>query len=471
MLYFIKTIAFSCKVEMWPMETLYKKFYHALAWNGIESIAYHSILLCHQMMLFYVVGSSFYGLIGSVFSFIYLSLALSNFGLDDSLAPFFSLSTSSKTHFKRLLLPQLIPECIILTLLALSIFALGPKMHHSFIKEPINGVTLLILGGIIVCEGIKKTIRALLQIAFLSRRIAYVELIAILAYVTIVWGSYAYGYALTLTLLFAPLLLTSFVGCLVLGRALYELYKKLPDASNDPIACSIPRRIIKNRFFAYLTQINHQFFSGNFLVPMFAMHFGLSHAGVLKLTSHIVHTISAIIHKTFGPTSFALLAHHKNMDMIEKRKAFYMATGYIHQALYGILLFFAINYKKLLMFHAAHTHHTHEVYWPLILFFITLHFSEHFFIMYEKFYITEEKIEYLFLLNCLSTLSLYLTIYHRLSFAPFTILLLIFLIRVGSFGIVHFLSFRLWKLKPDFMMRPFYFFASLTFSLAISMLI
>jgi hypothetical protein len=284
-----------------------------------------------------------------------------------------------------------------------------------------------------------------------------------------VWTAYWFAVPLTLIVLLAPMLFTSLTGSLIFAYKVYHLYKNLPESSPAPIATAVPWRIMKNRFFSYLTQLNHQFFSGNFLVPLFAVQFGFSQAGVLKLISHVVHTISTILNKTFGPAAFALLAHHKDMSLAQKRKAFYLATGYLHHALCFIFIFFFMNYKKLFLY----SPHADLItpYWSLIILFIVIHFSEHFFMMYEKFYITEEKVEYIFVLNCFTTFLMYLILKQKVILAPSTILMSIVLIRLISFIIIHTVSFYLWELVPNFTIKPLYLFASGIFSALIFMLV
>lgn len=450
------------------MKLLHKKFYYALTWNSIESVIYQLLLLSHQILLFHTVGSEKYGLIGFVFSFIYLSIALVNFGFDDSIAPFFSLATINKHNFKRLFIPQICFEIIILVSYSIFLFFMAPALVH---KIPIilhNPMLLYLICGIIISEGMKKTMRSFLHIAFVNKKTTVIELATIMMYITTVWAYYLLGFPITFSLLLIPLFFTSCVGSIILGYTIYQWFKQLPNSKATPITTHIIKRIIKNRFFAYLIQLNHQFFSGNFLVPLFALQCGLQCAAVVKLASHIIHTISSIINKIIGPTSVALLAHYKNKDLIEKRKAFFIATGSIHQLLYAFFIFFFINYKKLILF--CDSPHVLS-YWPFIFLFMTIHFSEHFFTIYEKFYITEEKIEYLLLLHCITTASMYTAINHAFSPSPLIILISIACIRIVSFITLQYLSFYLWKLSPNFAIQPRYFIASLILSFAVFTLV
>ena len=139
-------------------------------------------------------------------------------------------------------------------------------------------------------------------------------------------------------------------------------------------------------------------------LSFFAIHFGLGQAGIFKLVSNISGCIVLGMQKVFGQTSYALLAHNKNMNIEKKREAFLTITGSIHTALYSIIVFFAINYKKIVLINSIDYL---ETKWHLVLLFFIINISEYFFLAFEKLFIVEEKTEYIFLFTLINIVSMY----------------------------------------------------------------
>ena len=220
--------------------------------------------------------------------------------------------------------------------------------------------------------------------------------------------------------------------------------------------------MLKSRGFNYLNQLSHLIFSSNFLVPFFALQFGLVHAGVFKLISHIAYCTTAILRKTFGITSDAMMAKTKEMTWEVKRSVFLRVTQSLHHALYGVIIFFAINYNKIVAYKGAQAE---TVSGPLIYLFFIICLSEIFFIAYEKFYITQEKAGRLLVFNVSTMLLMYGAIKSAAGFSKLGLLLIILAIRAGMFVLLSGFSFYSWKIKPQWRMQPRYIAAA--FSIAI----
>jgi len=203
-------------------------------------------------------------------------------------------------------------------------------------------------------------------------------------------------------------------------------------------------------------------FSVNFLVPFFALFFGLQQAGVLKLLSYIAHSITTIVQKAFGISSNILLSHIKDTSDEVKRNIFFMITDHLNQVLYGILLFSLINHATIMNMSAiANTGTT----WAIAYLFMFISFSETFFIAYENFFITQEKTGYLFLFN-VSIMGIVIGIMmHMHLFSQLMLLLAIIAVRVFAFSTLGLLSFYQWRIKPALAIKPNYFLGSLAISM------
>lgn len=445
------------------MVELYKRFTHSIAWNTLESVVYQLCFLAHQLLLFSVTDRTTYGLIGTFFSITYLIVTITNCGLDVSVAPFFTIITQSKDQFKKFFLMQLVPELCIVTTLFLA--AMIKHIFFSSLTLPCDVGTpfLIILGTLVFFEGAKKTLRMILHLAFLNDKTTFVEIANIIMYVSLVWTSYLLGNPISLYLIFIPMLIVSATSCLMLFVFVYDYYATLPDKSTSKIEIgSLQWRILQSRFFNFFNQISHMIFSSNFLVPFFALFFGLHQAGVLKLLASITHSITTIVQKAFGISSNILLSHIKDESDVVKKNIFFMITNHLNQVIYGILLFFIINHKTIMGISAiANTGTT----WSIAYLFMFISFSETFFIAYENFFITHEKAGYLFLFNMIIMSIVMCIMMNMHLFSQLMLLLAIIAVRIFAFSTLGLLSFYQWRIKPALAINPRYFFCSFLISI------
>jgi hypothetical protein len=445
------------------MIDLYKKYYQSIRWNTFESLFYQLFLLAHQFALFTFTDKSTYGLIGAIFSAMYLLVMVANFGLDVSISAFFTRAVESKKHFKKIILFQLIPEYCILGIISAGAPVLSQSLVTAHMPFQLDIQAVVILGFLIVFEGSKKTLRSLLQLGFHSHKTALVEVATIIGYICLVWIGYLKGFSLGFMLVFLPLLIVSIVSNGILLIFLAHFYRQLPDSSNHPLPTrALQWRILHNRFFNFLNQTMHALFSSNFLVPFFAMTFGLAHAGVLKLTASIAHCITSIVQKIFGISGSVLLAHLKEGSLEMRQKAFSIINHKLNQVLYGFIVFFAINHGIIIKARALPETTTIITFAYL---FMIIIFSESFFLAYEKFYITHEKSHHLFLFNACVMITIGALFTQAHYFSHLSLMLAIIGIRVISFFAITILSFYQWRLKPALNIQPYYFASSLIASL------
>lgn len=446
------------------MVEIHKHFRQSIAWNALESILYQALFLGHQVLLFKTIDPATYGLISTVFSITFLLATITNFGFDASISPFFTIAIQSKQNFKNFFFMQLIPECIIL--LALGTAIIGNHLFFTpwiTLLQPIDTTFFVIIGSLIFFEGAKKTLRMILQLAFLNHKTALVEIATIITYIGLVWTSYAMGLAINLYLALIPMLIVSILSSACLFIFVYRYYKELPDATSNQSPISLQWRILHSRFFNFLNQISHMVFSSNFLVPFFAISFGFNQAGFLKLIATIAHSISTILQKIFGISSNIVLSHLKNTTTKIKQDAFLMITNRLNQVLYGIIIFFIINHKTIIQ---SGEFPINGVTWIIAYLFLLVIFSENFFIAYEKLFITHERTDYLCLFNLGIMGIIFYTMTHSHHFSMSALLLIIIAIRIISFLLLGIFSYYQWRIRPSIGIQPKYLIGSLIISVA-----
>lgn len=414
-----------------------RKFFDGVRWNFFEATVYQLILAGHQLFLFRTISSSLFGTAGTIFASLYLIIALANLGLDHALSSFFSYAVQNKQQCTYFIGRQLLLASIIMVIVAFSFMCFQTFVPFS---------CALIIAALCVVESMRKTCMTILHLAYLNKECALIEIGSLIFYSGIVWTSYYGGIPFSLYLIFTPLLITSSMALVISSFLLYRLYQQLPDQSvaHDTHAY---RAIIATRGYTWVNQIGHLFFSSNFLIPFFAYHYGVSYAGVLKLISTLSYSISSIMRKVGGTASSALFAYSKHTN---NQRNFFMATNVVHQFLYGIIIFFTINYYKILVGTGTWMTSTHCA---LAYFFLMVTLSETLFITYESFLITHEKAHYVAFFN-LSTIALIYIVLHNLRYhAPLTTIIILLGMRLITFLALYSFSYYRWHIKPSWRIK------------------
>ena len=258
-----------------------------------------------------------------------------------------------------------------------------------------------------------------------------------------------FGATVTLEYVWKMLLLCVFPQLCILLLGIIHLYRSLPEHAHSPVSWPhMPLRIAKTRLFAWSNQCISQLFSGNFLVPICALHFGLEQASLMKVITSISYWITLIGTKVFGITGSALLAHVKTRSAETQQRAFEFVSFLLTQSLYALLIFLLINGKKIVL---LQTSTAGAIQWSLLYFMLLISFFECFFILYERWYILEEKASIFFFFNLISFGMLY--VLYPYTHSTVAMLTLIIALRLLTFCILTVFSFYRWNiwpsLKPD----------------------
>lgn len=409
-------------------------FLTSIRWAFVEAITYQLLLVAHHIVVFRTASPALFGMASTIFSLLYLTIAIANLGFDHAISSFFIGASQSKRHFNHIIQRQLLFSLGVILVVACCFL---------FMQTMVPYACACILAALCIVESIKKSLVALLHVALYNKPVAIIEIGALLSYIAIVWISYSRGIPFSLYLIFAPLLLVSTISLLLYAYCTYLLYRQLPDES-PTTELHLYTRIIQNRTYTWINQLSHLFFSSNFLVPFFAYHYGLTYAGLFKIISTLSYSLSSILRKIGGATSGALFAHHKHTD--NHQPHFMLATHVMHQLLYGIIIFFSINYYKILGATSTPLSSSHLI---MAYLFLLIVISESLFITYETFLITHEKTHYLVLFNC-STIALLFVFLPSIQYAaPLVTLVTLLLVRILTFIGIYWYSQHRWKIKPS----------------------
>lgn len=209
------------------MKDLNRFLSRSLRWIGFEAISYQLVLLLHQLALFKVVDYTLYGVVGTLFSLVYLAVSIADFGLESSISPFFAQLLLNGSRFRRFFILQLLPNLFFAGILAAGFFFIG---RLSFLSS-ISVQMFLILVGLVVTETVKKTLRTAIHLAFLNSEAAFIEIGSIFLYVGSVWTFYFLGFPITLLLVFVPMFLVSLFSAVCMFFVLFLFSLRLPKKS------------------------------------------------------------------------------------------------------------------------------------------------------------------------------------------------------------------------------------------------
>ena len=430
-----------------------RQYLSGLLWTLVDSVGSQTLVIAYHFFLRAYTGLEIHGAIGCLYSLLYLSTALANVGLDKSLAPFLELFTSSKKAFLIFLWTLGIQLFFIGTVSTL--FVLNAKYlteHVPVLKSLTVHLSPLVLSTVAVAfffENFRKTVRTFLQLSFYFRATAFIELFGICGSLCALPFLFYYG-SLTVETVFIVHALLCVAQTVFLCGVLFSFYQSLQNSvSESRVTLQLVTRMVKTRFNAWILHCLSQLYSGNFLVPLCVLKFGVSSASLLKVMTSIAYWIALLSKNVFGTTSNAVLAHLKSRSAQTQQEAFHYLSLVANQALYCLIIFLLINGQKILL---AQVTDESPISWSLLYFMLLINFFEGFFVLYEKWYILEEDAFIYVLLNAVSLGVLYLIIPALLT-AP-AILAMILSIRIVTFLAILIVSFYRWKIWPPLKPQP-----------------
>lgn len=429
------------------------QFKQGLLWNLFDSVGSQGILVLYHILFRALFGTALHGIMGCMLSLFYLALTIGNFGLDSTLAPFLEFIIHSRKSMRTFITRHMIPQIIVWTIFALFWSIFYPHAAAlplaSTITSSLHPELAALMGLFFIVESLRKTARAFLHLTFYTALTALVEVGGTAFYLLSILMIYYVRGTLSLEESWQALLASGLIQLMALIIGLIHFYRTLPThpAQSIPSDAHLSKRIIKTRLFVWANQCMKQLFSGNFLVPICALQFGIEQASLMKIMTSISYWVTLIANKAFGVTSNALLAHLKFRSLETQRAAFSYLTYLLNQALYFLVIFLLINGKKIALLQLTPTA---TISWSLLYFLLIIAFFESLFILYEKWFIFEEKTHYYVLFNGLSFAVLYS--FLSLARSPLAIALLVITLRLMTFVLLTLFSFYWWRIWPSW--RP-----------------
>ncbi len=428
-----------------------EQFKQGLFWNLFDSVGSQGLLIIYHLLFRHFFGIPLHGVMGCLLSLLYLLIIIFNGGLDFSLAPFLETITRNRRTMRSALYTVFIPQCLFIGTVGTGLYLLYPYAAQTLplVKTLSPHLTPLAIGLFaltFMTESVRKTLKYFLQLSFYTRMTALVEVGGITTYIMLISTYFVAHRANIVEESWKLLCIVSCLQLFILAAGCVMLYYSLENEPPEDSPSTLPiTRMLRSRIFIWANQCMNQLFSGNFLVPICALYFGIEQASFMKVITSISSWITLIAHKVFGITSNALLAHLKFRSLETQRIAFSYLTALLNRALSFLLIFLIINGKKIALLQITPQA---TINWSLLYFLLIISSFESLFILYEKWYIIEEKAHYYFLFNGICIGLIYSLINYLRS--PIAMLLLIITLRIATFIFLTLFSFYWWHIWPSF---------------------
>ncbi len=421
-------------------------------WNCYGIAIFEIVKIIHHFLLLAYFSFQQFGTLGNIYSIIYLTIYFSDLASVISLPPFMTILLKSKKHFKRFLSFYFITT---FTFLFPASALVGWGYRLSFLQNKFAPPAIFI-SALITTEGVRILLRSLIHYMFHSKRVIILENTFTISYYLACWVTLLVTGSLTLKKLFLLFLINSFLMLLHHAYFLFLKYKNLIIVDErmvkQDINDALYRRVIKLRLSNFFIQIVENFFTGNFLIPLFSFRYGISEGGILKLASMIADSLKSIIRSSIGYTGNAFFAYLKNQSIDVKKEAFRYISERLNNFFYFILLFLGINFKHLVSFKISLSHLTTTTIIFAFLFLLVV-LAENFFLVYRQLYNLEEKSHKYLFFKLLEFVLFYLFVFTNSVKTPVITLISILSIQILSYLLLSYNAKVNWKIKPVFKIK------------------
>lgn len=371
-------------------------FHYTLLWHLSDSISYGILLTIHQSFLFFWGGSSFCGQVSAIFGTIYTLVAIATLGFDPTISPYISLWNNKKRYAIRIIGTNILINTIIISMFFVIMLNVA-SLQCLITTFP----TLIMI--IIIIEVIRRTLKHILQLLYLSKITALLEMITMCTYLLIVWIPVFLGSIITIEKLLWALLITSGVSCAIWAIYLIKHYNNIP---RDHHHLNIPDirqepsiiKIIHRRLLLIAQEIPNLLFSHNTISPLIAIKKGYDVAGICKIVMSITYALVHSIHKVCYTQSTILFAYSTNS--IEKK------NNLIKMTYYGLILSSLTIPIFIVIFIVLPFN---QAYLAALCIIIVI--FQNLTIIYERFLLNEKKYHFANLSNAMITLLMTLNAY------------------------------------------------------------
>jgi hypothetical protein len=429
-------------------------------WALLGSTLYEIIAMAHRTVIFGKLDLASYGLLVSILSITSIASHIGDFGASNSLSPFLHVFLASKRNFKKMLLHFTLPIHIPLMLIstAFVMFFWCSKLPALQIPE-----YFWILTTLIIIEIPQAFMRQFLYATQHTRTTVITETTLLLTRITTLWSlNLLFNYPLTLKLILYSHLASAALCALIFFIALVKLHNTL---QNSPLSIpnSLGPTLAYNRFFSYTLRLSRNLFTSTTLTPIFALIFDLKTAGIFYFAGKLVKVVQSVVRIAIGYSGNGLLARVKNHALQAKQAAFQALSENLMRILLPVFICFALNSKSIGRFGYAHEC-SHEIF-TLTLLFLIINFFDCVVLLYEQFYIMEEKSDRFFILKITEMCILYGIIMLQKHTSAELFLTSLIVTKIVSFLVVGLDAYKQWRILPTFTTNYQYVGGCVAFSL------
>jgi hypothetical protein len=395
-------------------------------------------------MLLGALGSRFYGLMGTLFSLIYLPIYLADFGFITALPAYVHTLTESKNNLRKYILPYIATQ--------LPIIGLGMTVAFSYYSSFLSNnspilpaLTLTVL--LTISESIRMFLRFFLHTQFFNKQVIFVELLLMVIYMAFVVGPYyLFGTQILVHNIFYYYFINSIASNIYFSHLVLRLYKTLPEHAKEQPK-DLVRTIARNRIFNHSIHVGKHLISGEFLVPLFAVRFGLKEAGFLKLATTIAHSIKALVKSAIHFSGSAFLTKLKRHYTKTPVEAFHVMGTSLNKLIYIIIIILVVNYHPIRSLLSSFNPNLKSTFIYLFMF-VIITLLQQLAVAYEQFYLVENATQKLFYLKLFEgILFLGIAVFSK-SYSPNITLASIVLVQLVSFALIATHAYAKWNLKP-----------------------
>lgn len=395
----------SKEISLFSFKKLSETFLWSLKWNGFESLIYHSIFIAHTWYMYKVCDKTLYGLMGTLFALAYLMVTCLMMGLDNALTPWIVAFTQNKISYRKLIQKYLLPQCMI--------FCTAPLILHGLWYIPYVANTYAdlriyatLLGIFISVEGIKKLLRHVLQLCFMNKLTAFLEIGGIALFSGMVWIMWLSGIPFSMNTIIIPFIISSSIIIAYSIKSLYTIYQKLP---HQRTLEKLPShaQVATMQLSSSINQMTRSLFSTNILIPLSASITGFLSVSTLVFYNYVSHACTFFIYKICAPSAAAFFGRTIYCSHNDQKKSLTLVMKII-----GIILLIALFIIIASLWYTSAYETIDSV---LILgLLLVLHIMENIFIMYEKFLLAQKKMNILTYSNLLQCCIFLFFIYQKI---------------------------------------------------------
>ena len=327
------------------------KFIQAFSWSTASTLLYKISLLSHQIALYSVITPTLYGIQNSLFAIIYVTIALTNFGFNESLLAFFTKFTKNKAQF-RSIKTQLILHTFMVcftTIILYNVFSYNISGFLHNLTSYCNKNIIFMVCSIYCIEALKKSLIAIMHLHFANKQIAFGQLAMLTTYLTCLWTTFYLTKQIDLFSIFFWMLITCCLELIYFCYLVYDFYQSLPEQNEsntktNNVAITI---VIKERFYNYINQLTDTIYSPNCITLLLASFLGFPKVATIKLFTNAITLLYTCISTTMHTTSGAFFASINNKSLKIIRKAFKSITHtyfYLIATFTLLLIISLINY-------------------------------------------------------------------------------------------------------------------------------